>query len=63
MKIVILGIEKIGKTCFINRISNKEAFQKSIKEYKKTIVSTFGLKVIIKNNKKFRFQLWDIVWN
>ena len=63
MKIVLIGIEKIGKTCFKNRISNKETFQKYIKEYKKTIVSEFGYKVIIKNNKKFRFQIWDIVWN
>ena len=63
MKIVLIGIEKIGKTCFKNRISNKETFQKYIKEYKKTIVSEFGFKIIIKNNKKFRFQIWDIIWN
>ena len=63
IKILLIGIEKTGKTCFFNRISNKTEFQKSIKEYKKTIVSEFGFKVIIKNNKKFRFQFWDIVWN
>ena len=63
IKIVIIGIEKIGKTCFVNRISNKATFQKLLKEYKKTIVSEFGFKVIIKNNKKFRIQIWDATWD
>ena len=63
IKIVILGIEKTGKTYFIRRISNNSQIQESIKEYKKTIVSEFGFKIIIKNNKKFRFQIWEVNWN
>jgi small GTP-binding protein len=56
LKILVIGSSGTGKTSFVQRWT-KGNF---IENYKPTVVSDFGFKIIEYKEKKYRIQLWDI---
>ena len=64
IKVIIVGIDKIGKSCFRSKISNfNNNHETLIREYKKTIVAELSFKIIKKQKINIRIQLWDLEWN
>ena len=58
VKVVIIGTNKIGKSCFGRRINSK--LNDKFRIYEKTIVSEFNYKDIKVNNKQYRLEIWDL---
>jgi Ras-related protein Rab-1A len=56
LKIIVVGNSGTGKTSFVNKWT-KNAFNES---YKATIVSEFGYKILEKDGRLYRIQLWDL---
>ncbi len=56
LKIMVIGKSGTGKTSYVNKWT-KNIFTDS---YKATIVSEYGFKIVEKNGKYYRIQLWDI---
>ena len=56
LKIMIIGSSGAGKTSFVQRWT-KAQFSDN---YKATIISDFGFKIINYNNELYRITLWDI---
>ena len=54
--IMVIGKSGTGKTSYVNKWT-KNIFTDS---YKATIVSEYGFKIVEKNGKYYRIQLWDI---
>ena len=64
IKVIIIGIDKLGKSCFRCKAgNNNKEFKQLIKKYKKTIVAEFGFILIQIHNINYRIQLWDIAWH
>ena len=59
LKILIVGDPNIGKTQF----SQNYAYINFNEIYKPTLVSEFSFKIVVKNEKPYRFQIWDISCN
>lgn len=53
---MVIGKSGTGKTSYVNKWT-KNIFTDS---YKATIVSEYGFKIVEKNGKYYRIQLWDI---
>ena len=58
-KIIIIGNCNTGKTKFMYKWT-RDIFSDA---YKSTIVSEFGFKIIEKNGKHYRIQVWDLTGN
>ena len=56
LKIIVIGTAGTGKTSFVNKWT-KNIFNEN---YKATIVSEFGFKIVDINGKMYRIQLWDL---
>lgn len=56
LKIIVVGNSGTGKTSFVNKWT-KNTFTDN---YKATIVSEFGYKIINHNGKFYRIQIWDL---
>ena len=56
LKIIVIGTAGTGKTSFVNKWT-KNTFSEN---YKATIVSEFGFKIVEINEKIYRIQLWDL---
>ena len=56
LKIIVIGGAGTGKTSFVNRWT-KNIFDEN---YKATIVSEFGFKILEHHGKIYRIQLWDL---
>ena len=56
LKIMVIGKSGTGMTSYVNKWT-KNIFTDS---YKATIVSEYGFKIVEKNGKYYRIQLWDI---
>ncbi|MCQ2817042.1 MAG: ADP-ribosylation factor-like protein [archaeon] len=56
LKIIVIGTAGTGKTSFVNKWT-KNVFNEN---YKATIVSEFGFKIVEINGKMYRIQLWDL---
>lgn len=56
LKIIVIGTAGTGKTSFVNKWT-KNIFNEN---YKATIVSEFGFKIVEINGKIYRIQLWDL---
>jgi small GTP-binding protein len=56
LKIIVVGNAGTGKTSFVNKWT-KNTFSEN---YKATIVSEFGYKIVSYNNIYYRVQLWDL---
>ena len=59
LKIIVIGTAGTGKTSFVNKWT-KNIFSEN---YKATIVSEFGFKIVEINGKIYRIQLWDLAGN
>ena len=55
IKVILLGDSGVGKTCIINRYINNEYIPGS----ESTLGSTFSTKEILKENIKYRLNIWD----
>ena len=53
LKVIVIGGAGTGKRSFVNRWTKNE-------NYKATIVSEFGFKIICYHDKIYRIQLWDL---
>ena len=56
LKIIIIGTSGTGKTSFVNKWTKKIFCE----NYKPTIVSEFGFKIVEIKGNSYRVQLWDI---
>ena len=56
LKIIVIGTSGTGKTNFVTKFT-KNTFTDN---YKATIVSDFGFKIIEYNEKNYRAQIWDL---
>lgn len=56
LKIIVIGTAGTGKTSFVNKWTKNEFTE----NYKATIVSEFGFKILEVNGKIYRIQLWDL---
>ena len=56
LKIMVIGKSGTGKTSYVNKWT-KNIFTDS---YKATLVWEYGFKIVEKNGKYYRIQLWDI---
>ena len=59
LKIIVIGTAGTGKTSFVNKWT-KNIFNEN---YKATIVSEFGFKIVELKGKMYRIQLWDLAGN
>ena len=59
LKIIIIGNFNTGKTQFMYKWT-KDIFSNA---YKATIVSEFWFKIIEKDGKHYRIQVWDLAGN
>ena len=59
IKIIVVGNSNSGKTSFVNKWI-KNTF---IENYKATILSEFNSKILEKNGRIYRVQIWDIAGN
>ena len=55
VKIILLGESGVGKTCIINRYINNEYYS----DNPSTLGSSFTLKEVIKDKKKYNVNVWD----
>ena len=59
IKIIVVGNSNSGKTSYVNKWINNSF----IENYKATILSDFGSKIVEKNGTIYRVQIWAIAGN
>ena len=55
IKVVLLGDSSVGKTCLLNRFVNDEFSETK----ESTLGAAFSSKNFDKDDRHFRFQIWD----
>lgn len=59
LKIVVIGNAGTGKTSFVNKWTKN----KFSEDYKATVISDYGFKILDIEGQIYRIQIWDLAGN